>query len=657
MSSPQVLWNPSSSFKDQSNLSHYLKWLNSHKSRSFRDYDQLWQWSVDHPEDFWRSIWEYFKIESDKRPGQVLSGKMPDARWFENAELNYTAHIFRNKSPEDIAIISKTEGEPVEKTTWKTLEQQTAALSSFFRQKGIETGDRVVAFLPNIQEATVGLLAAGAVGAVWSSCSPDFGAKSVIDRFQQIEPKVLITCDGYQYNGKPYDKTDTVKEIIEHLPSLEVVIVVSRLSAFSDISIKKATDWNQIISNQKAILTFRPLPFNHPIWVLYSSGTTGQPKAITHSVGGILLEHFKYLSFHNDVKPGDKFFWYSTTGWMMWNFVQSALLLNATIVLYDGSPAFPDINALWQFAEEVGINHFGTSAPYIMACLKKDIHPGQDFDLTHLKSLSSTGSPLPPRGFDWIYKKVKKDLWVVSMSGGTDVCSAFVGGCPLEPVYQGEIQRRALGCALYAYDEEGNPIVGDVGEMVITKPMPSMPIYFWNDYKQQRYLESYFEVFPGIWRHGDWLQITERNTLIILGRSDATLNRHGIRIGTAEIYQVVDKQPEIKDSIIVNLEMPGGKHFMPLFVVLNTGFEMDEALIMRLNAALKKEYTPRHVPDAIIPVEDIPYTISGKKMEAPVKKLLLGRPLEKSVNKGAMRNPESLEFFIQYGKQIKKEQV
>jgi len=651
---PPILWQPSASFIAHSNLTPYFHWLQREKELYFTDYQTLWAWSVAGPAAFWESVWQYFQIKSYTPYTQVLSeDAMPNTQWFAGSTLNYAEHIFKSYNEKHPAILFQSERQPLTEISWLELKNQVAALSAYLRGLGVQPGNRVVAYLPNIPEATVSFLAACAIGAVWSSCSPDFGSNSVLDRFQQIEPTIFITTDGYQYNGKPFDKIEVVKELCDKLPTLEKVIVIPYLNEDIDItSIPKSVSWAAAISDTSTALIFEAVPFEHPIWVLYSSGTTGLPKAITHSQGGVLLEHYKYLAFHNDVHPGERFFWFATTGWMMWNFVQASLLVGATAVLYDGSPAYPNLNVLWKFTEEAKIHHFGTSAPYLVACMKAELNPGKMFTVSHLRSIGSTGSPLPPEAFDWVYQNVKSDVWLCSMSGGTDVCTAFVGGNPIEPVYEGEIQCRALGCALYAYDESGNVITEEVGEMVVTKPMPSMPIYFWKDTDKQKYLDSYFDMYPSIWRHGDWVKITERGTLVIYGRSDATLNRQGVRIGTSEIYSAMLQVAAIKDCLIVNLELSQGRHYMPLFVLLNENQVLDNNLKQKINQTLKNTYSPRHVPDEIIEVNDIPYTISGKKMEAPVKKILMGFPMEKAANQDSMRNPEALQFFVEFAGKV-----
>lgn len=653
----RLLWKPSDSFKRQSNLYQYMQWLDDNKNLSFSDYHDLWKWSVENVVPFWQSVWDYFQVESEGKYEEVLNTlQMPGAKWFEGSKVNYAKEIFKRKNPNQPAIIFRNEEIDYVEISWEELEGQVASMASYLRSIGVNKGDRVAAFMPNIPEATIAFLSACSLGAVWSSCSPDFGTSSVVDRFRQIEPKVLFVVDGYRYGGKSFDKKQVVKELVEQLPTLEKVIVLPYLDAETRADfIPNGIRWVDTFKPvSKEELDFEMLPFNHPIWVLYSSGTTGAPKAITHSQGGVLLEHLKYVHFHNDVKPGERFFWFSTTGWMMWNFIQGSFLAGATIVLFDGSPGFPDINVLWEFAERAKINHFGTSAPFLTANMKAGTQPGKTYDLKPLRSIGSTGSPLPPAAFDWVYENIKKDIWLSSMAGGTDVCTAWVGGNPLLPVHEGEIQCRCLGASLYAFDASGKPLTNEVGEMVITKPMPSMPVYFWNDPENKRYKSSYFEMYPGIWRHGDWVSISDYGSLIIYGRSDATLNRQGVRIGTAEIYRSVDKIPAIKDSLIVNIEYDDGSDYMPLFVVMQEGKSLHEDLVKKIAKTLRADYSPRHVPDEVIAVPAIPYTISGKKMEAPVKKILMGTDPEKAASRDSMKNPESLEFYIDFSKKIKR---
>jgi acetoacetyl-CoA synthetase len=666
-----MLWQPSSEFIRYSHLQRYFEWMAQNYNLKFQNYHDAWLWSVENVPDFWESIWKYFNVISHSPYTQVSSGEMPTARWFEGATLNYAEHIFRMalnrpRLPEfpwqdapvsgSPAILFSSERHDLIEISWEELESQVASMAAYLREIGVQKGDRVAAFLPNIPEATIAFLAACSIGAIWSSCSPDFGANSVIDRFAQIEPKVLFAVDGYTYNGKPFDKKQVVSELCEKLPTIEQVILVPYLnqvdspqSAVRSPQSAPVKLWNETFRSAQA-LTFEPVPFDHPIYVLYSSGTTGIPKAITHSHGGNLLEHLKYLHFHNDVHPGERFFWFSTTGWMMWNFVNASFLAGATVVLFDGSPGYPDLSRLWSFAEKARITHFGTSAPFLTACMKQGLTPGKDFDLTALRSIGSTGSPLPPEAFDYVYDKIKKDLWLCSMAGGTDVCTAWVGGCPTEPVYRGEIQCRCLGAALEAWNEAGDPVTQEVGELIVTKPMPSMPVFFWGDENNERYLGSYFDMYPGVWRHGDWIEITEHGGVIIYGRSDATLNRGGVRIGTAEIYRAMDKITEVKDSLIVSIERQDGSDYMPLFVVLNEGQALTDVLKKKINATLRSEYSPRHVPDEIVEAPDIPYTISGKKLEAPVKKILMGKPVEKAANVDSMKNPGSLDFFVGFAK-------
>ena len=648
MNDKPILWQPNKSLIADANITAYRNWLIQTHNLQFESYDELWNWSITSRNDFWKSLFDYFQINYSGNLDPVVVGKMPKARWFTNVRINYAQRIYDLSSDERVAIKWKTEYHPLTEMTWKQVFDKVIDVQQYLLSCGLQPGDRVAAFLPNVPEASIAFLATIGLGGVWSSCSPDFGVESVVDRFQQIQPIVLIGVDGYTYNGKEYDKTKVIQSIFEKLDKTNELLMVPFLGLNRH---EDFTYWDELPKQSHEII-IEQLSFNHPIWILFSSGTTGAPKAITHSHGGVLLEHLKYLSFHNDVRPGEQFFWFSTTGWMMWNFVHASWLAGASIVLYDGSAGYPDLNAMWAFIEEAGIHHFGTSAPFLVACMKSELIPKDRYDLSKLRSIGSTGSPLPPEGFEWVYASVKHDLWLCSMSGGTDICTAFVGGCPILPVHLGEIQCRALGCALYSWDDNSDHAINRVGEMVVTAPMPSMPIYFWNDDEYNRYTSSYFETFPGVWRHGDWVEITDHGSLIIYGRSDATLNRQGVRIGTSEIYRALDKINGIKDALVVNIELSGGRHYMPLFVILDDPIILNADFIKKIKATLRQTYSPRHVPDEIIQVSAIPYTISGKKMEAPIKKILMGMASGDSLNKGAMRNPESILFFEEFAARI-----
>ncbi|HEY5942460.1 MAG TPA: acetoacetate--CoA ligase [Solirubrobacterales bacterium] len=654
-STGELLWKPSAELVERSRLTEFMRWLERERGLSFDGYAELWQWSVDDLDAFWGAIWDFFEVQADGERGAVLgSREMPGAKWFPGTRLNYAEHVFAGKDDGETAILHASELRELDQLSWGELRRQVAATAAGLRDLGVEPGDRVVAYLPNIPEAIVAFLATASIGAVWSSCSPDFGPASVIDRFAQIEPKVLFAVDGYRYGGKDFDRRETVAKLQEAMPSLERTVVLPYLDPAADLSpLRDAVGWEQLQADGGGgDLTFERVPFDHPLWVLYSSGTTGLPKAIVQGQGGILLEHLKKLHLHVDAHPGDRLFWFTTTGWMMWNFLVSGLLTKAAIVLYDGNPGHPDMGALWDLAERAEVTMFGTSAAYIAACTKAGVEPGSGRDLSRLKAVGSTGSPLSPEGFDWIYEHLGSDTWLFSTSGGTDLCTAFVGGVATLPVYRGELQARALGAAVEAWNEEGRPVVEEVGELVVTKPMPSMPISFWGDEDGSRYRESYFEMFPGTWRHGDWIELTERGTAIIYGRSDSTINRGGIRMGTSEIYRAVLGIDAIVDALVVDLPRPGTDGWMPLFVVMREGAEVDEELPREISRRVREQCSPRHVPDEVFQIAEVPRTLSGKVLEVPVKRILMGTPVEKAASRDSLANPAALDYFVEMAKRL-----
>jgi acetoacetyl-CoA synthetase len=625
---PTLLWEPPAELVERAVMTRYMR------ERGLGSYEELWRWSVTDLDGFWGSIWDFFGVQGTY--DQVLADRrMPGAVWFPGAEVNYAAHLFRGKDADATAIVHASELRELSELSWGELREQAARIAAGLRALGVERGDRVAAYMPNIPETVAAFLATASLGATWSSCSPDFGPRSVIDRFAQIEPKVLLAVDGYRYNGRDFDRRETVDRI-----AAETGGRVVRLGYLD------GTGWDEGFE-QPGELTFERVPFDHPLWVLYSSGTTGLPKAIVQGQGGILLEHLKKLHLHVDAQAGDRVFWFTTTGWMMWNFLVSGLLTEAAIVLYDGSPGQPDMGVLWDLAENAGVTTFGTSAAYIAACMKAGVEPGAGRDLSALRAVGSTGSPLSPEGFRWVYDHVGEDTWLFSTSGGTDLCTAFVGGCPIVPVYEGELQARSLGASVEAWDPDGKPLIGEVGELVITEPMPSMPLYLWNDPDGERYRESYFDMYPGIWRHGDWIEITERGTAIITGRSDSTINRGGIRMGTAEIYRAVLAIDEVTDALVVDISREG-EEYMPLFVVLREGAELDDDLRRAIRTRIREDCSPRHVPDDIVAVMEVPRTLSGKVLELPVKRILMGTPPEKAASRDSLQNPAALDFFVSW---------
>ncbi len=649
---PEKLWEPSAELVERSRLREYMRWLEVERRLKFNTYDELWRWSVDDLEAFWSSIWDFFSVQADGGYERALgSREMPGAEWFAGASLNYAEHVFTGKDDDaEAAILHASELRELGELSWGELRAQVAATAAGLRSLGVERGDRVVAYMPNVPEAIVAFLATASIGAVWSSCSPDFGPASVIDRFAQIEPKVLFAVDGYRYGGKDFDRRETLAQLQEAMPSLVRTVILPYLDPEPDLAgLRDAMPWEELLAaGEGAELTFERVPFDHPLWVLYSSGTTGLPKAIVQSQGGILLEHLKKLNLHVDAHPGDRLFWFTTTGWMMWNFLVSGLLTRAAIVLYDGNPGHPDMGVLWDLAERAGVTMFGTSASYIAACMKAGVEPGVGRDLSRLGAVGSTGSPLSPEGFDWIYEHLGADTWLFSTSGGTDLCTAFVGGVALLPVYRGELQGRALGADVEAWDEDGNSVVDEVGELVVTEPMPSMPVFFWGDDEaQSRYRASYFEHYPGVWRHGDWIEVTSRGTAVIYGRSDSTINRSGIRMGTSEIYRAVLGLDEIVDALVVDIPRPGTEGWMPLFVVLREGAEIDDELRKEIARRVRSQCSPRHVPDEVFPIAEVPRTLSGKVLEVPVKRILMGTPPEKAASRDSLANPAALDWFTE----------
>jgi acetoacetyl-CoA synthetase len=649
-SPPEPLWEPSAELIERSQLTEFMRWLRAERELDFAGYDALWQWSVDDLDGFWAAVWDFFEVRADGDRSTVLASReMPGARWFPDTRLNYAEHVFAGVDDGEIAILHASELRELEELSWGELRGQVAACAAALRGLGVERGDRVVAYLPNIPEAIVAFLASASIGAVWSSCSPDFGPASVIDRFAQIEPKVLFAVDGYRYGGKDFDRRETIAALQEAMPSLVRTVVLPYLDSDPDLSaLSDATTWGELLAAGEGVeLGFERVPFDHPLWVLYSSGTTGLPKAIVQGQGGILLEHLKKLHLHVDAHPGDRLFWFTTTGWMMWNFLVSGLLTRAAIVLYDGSPGHPDMSVLWDLAERAGVTTFGTSASYIAACMKDGVEPGAGRDLSRLGAVGSTGSPLSPEGFDWIYEHVGADTWLFSTSGGTDLCTAFVGGVALLPVYRGELQGRALGAAVEAWDEAGNAVVEEVGELVVTEPMPSMPVCFWGDEDGSRYAEAYFERYPGVWRHGDWIEITAHGTAVIYGRSDSTINRSGIRMGTSEIYRAVLSIDSVVDALVVDIPKAGTEGWMPLFVVLREGVELDADLPKEIARRVRERCSPRHVPDQVFQIAEVPRTLSGKVLEVPVKRILMGTPAAKAASRDSLANPTALDYFTE----------
>jgi acetoacetyl-CoA synthetase len=640
---PKLLWQPSAERVARSTLTRYMHWLELERGLRFAEYDELWAWSVVDLEAFWGSLVEFFGVRFSAGGETVLGERsMPGAQWFPGSRCSYAEHVFRGKRDEDVAIRYASELRSLNSWSWGRLRAETAAIAVGLQALGVSAGDRVVAYMPNIPETVAAFLACASIGAVWSSAAPEFGARSVIDRFAQITPEVMLAVDGYRYGGKDFDRSQNVERIAAEIPGLEHVV---RFGYLDD------SGWEDgFLGDSSAELSFAALPFDHPLWVLYSSGTTGLPKPIVHSQGGILIEQLKMGHLHLDAQSQDRVFWFSTTGWMMWNFLVGVLLTDASILLFDGNPGHPSLGVLWDLAADAGVTCFGTSAAYIASCMKSGVKPTEGRDLSRLASVGSTGSPLSPEGFQWVYDELGSDTWLFSTSGGTDVCTAFVCGAAVLPVYLGEIQARALGAAVESWDPDGKSLIDEVGELVITQPMPSMPSFLWGDEDGSRLVGSYFSMYPGIWRHGDWIKITPRGTTIIYGRSDSTINRGGVRMGTAEIYRAVLDLDEVVDAVVVDLPREGTDGWMPLFVVLRDGVDLDDALAGEIRRRIREDCSPRHIPNEIRQIAAVPRTLSGKVLEVPVKRILMGTPAREAASRESLANPEALDYFSELAK-------
>jgi acetoacetyl-CoA synthetase len=674
----QPLWRPSAASVEQAEMTRFMRWAGERHGRAFAGYAELWRWSVDELEEFWADLWEFCGVRASKGYERVLgrsretraSGpnprfgqhEMPGARWFEGAELNYAENLLADRDPNALAVLHTSELRELGELTWGELTAQVTAVAGGLRALGVTRGDRVVAYMPNIPETVVAFLAVSSLGAIWSSAAPEFGARSVIDRFAQIEPKVLLAVDGYRHGGKDFDRSTIVAGILAELPTVEHTVLLPYLASGEGreaaagglVGVRSVLTWDELLAGgDGSALGFEQVSFDHPLWVLYSSGTTGLPKAIVQSQGGILIEQLK-TRLHLDLRGGDRMFWFTTTGWMMWNFLVGCLLSDAAVVLYDGSPAHPDLGMLWDLAERTGMTCMGVSAGLLASMEKAGVKPARDHDLSALRAIGSTGSPLAPESFRWVHDEVGAGIWLFSTSGGTDVCTAFVGGCPLLPVYEGELQARMLGCAVDAWDEQGNSVSDEVGELVITEPMPSMPLYLWDDASGERLRESYFAMYPGVWRHGDWIRITPRGGAVIYGRSDSTINRQGVRMGTAEIYRAAVAVDEVLDPLVVDIPNPRDAEelWMILFVVLRDGVTLDDDLAARIKGRIREDCSPRHVPNEIRQIAQVPRTLSGKVLEVPVKRILMGMPPQQAASVDSLADPRALDYFVDLAREL-----
>ncbi|MEO8313546.1 MAG: acetoacetate--CoA ligase [Pseudomonadota bacterium] len=649
-----VLWTPSAERIARARLTEFRTWLSKERGLTFPDFEALWEWSTTDIDAFWQACWDFFGIEATRPPTAVLGKRtMPGAEWFPGAEINYARHMLRHERPGATAVLHLNERQPLQPVSWEELGGKVRIVATRLRMLGVKRGDRVCAYLVNVPEALIAMLATTSLGAIWSSVGPDFGTPGVLDRFSQLEPTVFFHVDGYQYGGKPFDRMPEVEKILARLTSVKHVVQLNYLKPDAPRSTPGTMLWSELLDHppvSRAEFKYEEVPFNHPLWILFSSGTTGLPKPIMHSHGGIMIEQLKHMAFNFDMHAGERIFFFTTTGWMMWNFLVSSLLSDVTPVLYDGNPAWPDGDVLWKMVQDSKAEMFGASPTYQSILEKNGIVPKAKFDLSSLQSITLAGSPVSPECQQWFHENVKQDCWIAPGCGGTDICAGFVAGAVILPQRAGEIQARCLGIAVHVMGDDGQFVIDEVGEMVVTQPAPSMPVGFWNDKNDERYIETYFSDFPGMWRQGDFYKINARGGAYVLGRSDATLNRHGIRIGTSEIYRTIVLVPGVEDGLIVNLDLPGGKFFMPLFVRLADGVMLDDQLVKAINDRLRSEYTPRHVPDRIYQVPLIPYTISGKRMEVPVRRILSGIPAAKAANRDAMANPEALDFFIEYAR-------
>ncbi|WP_336084321.1 acetoacetate--CoA ligase [Nocardia sp. SSK8] len=637
----QPQWEPSAQDIASARITDFAAFVSRRTGEQYPDYQSLWQWSVDDIAGFWQALWDYFEL--GETAGEVLGSRaMPGASWFPGTRLNYVDQIIRMARPDRPAIIALHEDAEPREISWAELIEQVAVFARTLREHGVEPGDRVIGYLPNIPEAVVAFLATASIGAVWSACGQDYSAKAALDRLGQLDPVVLVTADGYRFGGKQHDKRADIAEIQAGLPTLRATVAVSRLGH----AVPGALPWTTAVTDDEfGVIDTVAVDFDHPLWIVFSSGTTGLPKGIVHGHGGVLLEHLKAVALQSDIGPEDTFFWFTSPSWMMWNFQVAGLLTGATIVTYDGSPAAGSPDALWRLAAQVRATVLGTSPGYVLGCIKAGSVPKTDHDLSALRTVGITGSALPVSSALWLNENAGEHVQVNSISGGTDVVSAFIGGVPTVPVWPGELSAPYLGVALDAYDEAGAPVRGEVGELVVTAPMPSMPVAFWHDDDGKRYHDAYFDTYPDIWRHGDWITLTEHGSIVVHGRSDSTLNRHGIRMGSADIYQVVEQFPEIAEALVIGAEQPDGGYWMPLFVVLAPGAELTEDLKTRISTAIRTEVSPRHVPDEIRAAPGVPHTRTGKKLEVPIKKLFQGADAARVVDRSAVDDPALLDWY------------